>query len=914
MNSKIAASANFALYPLFWLAVCFALGITAADFLWFGWQFYALISSLSAVCALVFINRKNGLIFLYAAFAALGALSFHVENQPVPANRLRTIYDENRVVSGDPIEIEGVVKESPELAVGGFFLVLNAEKAIYKEAETEISGCVKLFVAVPDEQTASEYAILNLNYGSRIRVACRLRRENGFLNAGGLSQTAMLDQQAIDATGIIKSPLLVEKIGETETFLPLVWIYEFRRKLTIDFRDNFNVPTAGVLNASLLGNDNFLDKPTADVFRDGGTFHVLVISGLHITFIGGLILLFVRFFTNRKLWQFVIATVFLWSYAVAVGANVPVIRATLMFTILLFSQVIYRNGTLLNALGLCGLILLAWRPSDVFTSSFQLTFASVGAIVLAAFPLIEKLRAIGSWSPTLETPLPPRVPVRLKRFCEMLYWRERVWEIESAQQLWTARLFKSPYLKRLEAKNRQTVLRYFFEAVLVSLIVQAWLLPLAIIYFHRLSLLTVFLNIWVGIFIALESFAAIFAVALVNISGALALPFVKIAEMLNWLLIAVPDLLTDNNWAAMRIPYYSGAMKAVYIVYFAPLIYFVGALNSWQPFALDSKFRSSFFKIFTTPKLKFAALGFASLLFLIVFHPFSAPFADGRLHVDFLDVGQGDSALLTFPNGETLLVDGGGKMNFNRVSVQSEYEDEPEIFEPDTTAIGEAVVSNFLWAKGYSRVDYILATHADADHIQGLSDIADNFSVRAAIFGRTPLKNAEYANLHRILQKHDIESVTVSRGDVLTFGAVVIEVLYPEKTADAEAVSDNNHSIVLRVDYGARKFLLTGDIEKEVEKYLLNAPEFIQTDVIKVAHHGSRTSSAADFIAAANAKIAVISVGKNSPFGHPRPEVVERWKAAGVKVLTTGENGTISFSTDGSDLQLTTFGKQKIYR
>lgn len=851
---------------------------------------------------------------LFTAFAALGALFFQVENQAIAPHRVKRIYDENRIVSGDPLEIEGVLQGTPELAVGGFFLILKTEKAIYKSSETEISGSVKLFAAAADEPYKSAYESLNLNYGSRLRVACRLRRENGFLNPGMIRHTEILDQQGIDATGIVKSPLLVEKIGETKIFLPLKWIYEFRQKLTIDFRDNFNVSTGGVLIASLLGNDNFLDKRTAATFRDGGTFHVLVISGLHITFIGGLMLLFVRFFTAQRRWQFIIATLFLWSYTIAVGANVPVVRATLMFTILLFSQVINRHGALLNALGLGGLLLLVWHPNDVFTASFQLTFASVGAIALTAFPLVEKLRSFGKWSPSAETPFPPKIPARLKRFCEMLYWRERVWEIEAARRLWSAKLFKSPYLKWLEAKHWQTVCRYFFEAMLVSLIVQAWLLPFSIIYFHRLSVLSVFLNLWVGGIIALESFAAIFAVLLVNISGELALPFVKITEGLNWLLVAVPNFFTENSRTSMRIPYYTGALKAVYILYFVPLIYLVLALNRWTPFALKSRAQGRNFKIFTLSKLRFAALGLVSLLGLIVFHPFSAPFADGRLHVDFLDVGQGDAALLTFPNGETLLVDGGGRLNFNRISVQSRYADEPEIFAPDAPDIGEMVVSNYLWARGYSQIDYILATHADADHIQGLTDVAGNFRVRAAIFGRTPSKNAEFAALYKILQQRGIESAVISRGDILTFGEVQIEVLNPEKDADGEAISDNNHSVVLRVGFGRRSFLLTGDIEKETEKNLLDAPEFLRTDVIKAPHHGSRTSSTAEFINASKAELVIVSVGRNSPFGHPHSEVIERWKNSGAKVLTTGDNGTISVSTDGNDWQLKTYAPPKIYR
>jgi len=216
--------------------------------------------------------------------------------------------------------------------------------------------------------------------------------------------------------------------------------------------------------------------------------------------------------------------------------------------------------------------------------------------------------------------------------------------------------------------------------------------------------------------------------------------------------------------------------------------------------------------------------------------------------------------------------------------------------------------------KGYSQIDYILATHADADHIQGLLDVAKNFRPRAAIFGRTPMKDAEFVELHSILQKRGIEEATISRGDVLVFDDVKIEVLNPLRNESAEDVSVNNNSLVLRVFYGERKFLLTGDIEKETETLLLNAPEFLQTDVIKVAHHGSRTSSTQEFINLTKAKVAVISVGRESPYEHPHEEVVERWKNAGAKVMTTGENGTISISTDGRDLQLKTFNREKSYR
>ncbi|MDQ3747477.1 MAG: ComEC family competence protein, partial [Acidobacteriota bacterium] len=572
MSDRNDTSPNFSLYPLFWLAICFAFGILSGNFLNFGWQIYLTICLLSAILSAVFIKRTFTVIFLSIAFVAVGALYFQIENQTISPNRIKRLYDETRIKSGDPIEIEGVLQTRPELAVGGFFLILKTEKAIYKETVLNVSGNVRLFAPIREEQIKSEYDRLDLNYGSRIRVACNLRRQDNYLNAGVVSHKELLDQKKIDATAIVKSPLLVEKIEDTGIFPPLAWLYERRQNLIIDFRDNFNVSTAGVLIASLLGNEYFLDKPTAEVFREGGTFHVLVISGLHITFIGGLTLLFIQFFTDKRLWQFLIASIFLWSYSLAVGADVPVVRATIMFTILLFSQMIYRSGTLLNSLGFCALILLVWRPNDIFTSSFQLTFASVGAIVAMAFPLIEKLRAIGSWSPSAETPFPPQIPFWLKRFCEMLYWREKVWEREVSQQLWSANLFKSPYLKWLESPNLQSISGYIFEAILVSLIVQAWLLPLIILYFHRLSILSILLNLWVGVIIALESFAAVFSVFLANFSSALALPFIKLTEILNWLLVSIPNFFTENDWASIRLPVYSGNMKAVYVLYFAPII------------------------------------------------------------------------------------------------------------------------------------------------------------------------------------------------------------------------------------------------------------------------------------------------------------------------------------------------------
>jgi competence protein ComEC len=281
---------------------------------------------------------------------------------------------------------------------------------------------------------------------------------------------------------------------------------------------------------------------------------------------------------------------------------------------------------------------------------------------------------------------------------------------------------------------------------------------------------------------------------------------------------------------------------------------------------------------------------------LIIFHPFSAPLPDGDLHIDFLDVGQGDAALVTFPNGETMLVDGGGRQNYN---------DDDDAFEPDVPRIGEAVVSEVLWERGLSRIDHIVATHADADHIQGLVDVSKNFRVRDGFVGRLQA-DPDLAELMNVWHERGVPAAQVAAGDVLDIGAVRIEVLNPVD-GSPDRMSPNNGSIVLRLIYGETEILLTADIEREAEAMLIASGRPLSADVVKVPHHGSRSSSTEEFVKAVSPGFAIISVGRRSMFGHPHPEVVERWKASGANVMTTGERGMISVSTNGKDISIKQF-------
>jgi competence protein ComEC len=894
-------------HPLALLALSFAGGIVVVRLTGLTLA-PALISCAvcSALALLCCVRRRTywaTLLLLTLAFFCAGAMLACLEKRGVSSSRVERLFEDGSIASGDPVELEGTLTSAPEPAPGSLYLTLRVEKLRLKETEREAAGTVLLAARVQGSAVRAEYEALELRYGARLRVMTTLSRSEGFRNPGVSSLTEYLEQRGLDATGAIKSPLLIERLDDERVLLPLYWLYEWRERLLREIEKRFSTETSGVLWAALLGNRYGLSRSAAERFRTGGTFHVLVISGLHISFIGVLVIWLARRVTTRRAWQFLLSALFLWAYTLAVGAEASVVRAALMFTIVTLAPVLRRRATSLNALGAAALILLVWRPSELFDPSFQLTFLSVLMIVCLAWPLLQRLEEVGKWRPTRATPYPPLGPRWFVALGETLFWRETEWRRELAGNAYQYRLFKTAWAARLERFRLQRLLRYAVSALVVSAGVQLGLLPFLIIYFHRLSLASLVLNIAVGILMAALSLVALAALFVYQVSAALAAPLIQLAEWTSWLMIHSVDPFTRMRVASVRLPEYAGAAAVLYGLYYVPLAFLLFSLARWNPLrqAVVADEAEAVRRTWT----QVAALFFIILLGVILAHPLSAGRPDGRLRVDFLDVGQGDSALVTMPDGTTLLIDGGGRPSFSRPALAN-ADDEGEPFEHDARSIGEAVVSEYLWWRGLDHVDYILATHADADHIDGLNDIARNFKVRAAFVARAPRSDPEYARFADTMQAEGVGLFLLGRGDRLRFGAVEADVLWPTRNESADAPSNNNDSLVLRLRFKDRIFLMTGDIERSAEEAIVSTRDDLHSDVVKVAHHGSRTSSTQEFVTATRPRLAIISIGLTSPFGHPRPEVLERWRASGAQILTTGKSGTVTVSTDGHDLKVKT--------
>lgn len=898
MKSKSSEQAF--MFPLAQLAASLALGVVVGSFTALHLALLILGGIVSAVVSLVLlVKRRRGAAsaLLTLGFLFAGAALAILENGSVRGGSIKELFHAKTIQSGAPVELTGVLTREPESARDRRYLTLRVESIALGTRQLATEGLITLLLPVsPGSKDAVDE--LQLTYGTRIRVMTTLEREDEFRNPGVSSFIEYLDREGYDATGFVKSPLLIERLGDDRVFLPLALLFRWRSLMQASIDANFSPDTAGVLDAALLGNRHNLSYETGESFREGGTFHVLVISGLHITFLGAVVFFLTRQFTKNRLLQFLLSAAVVWGYSIAVGADPSVVRAALMFTIVLLAPLASRKASSLNALGGVAIILLVWRPSDLLDPSFQLTFVSVLAIVVFAWPLIERMKAIGSWRPTRDTPYPPVCPVWLKSLSELLFWGERQANAERELSGHSYRLFKLPLATALERIHVQWLLRYVFVAVVVSVSVQVMLLPFLVVYFHRFSLASFVLNIAVSLLMAGVAISAIAGLMLTYLSSALGQPLLMGAEVLNWLMIHSVDPFERTRLASLRVPEYSGWAAALYGLYYVPLAVNVVQMFRWQPLPPPAEVtrRNRNRRIALIVPL----VGQALVILMVILHPWSAQYDKGMLRVDFLDVGQGDSALITSPNGTTLLIDGGGRPG----PFQADKDEGPAV---DRKSIGEIVTSEYLWWRGLDRIDYLVATHADADHIDGLSAVAKNFGVRAVLIARTPDKDPEFAKLANRLSAERIPLRMISRGDELHVDDLSIKSLHPLPSIGSHLPSTNNDSVVLQLKYGMRTFLMTADIEARAEKSLLRDSANLVSDVVKVAHHGSKTSSTPEFVSATKARFAVMSVGQKSMFGHPHTQVVERWKANGATVLTTGERGTITFLTDGSTLEVFSF-------
>jgi competence protein ComEC len=802
----------------------------------------------------------------------LGGIAALSCDRPLPAQHIVQRIAANQIDLRTPLRWHGHLRSEPSRLPWGFGLDIDLSEVDMAGESLPLTGGLRLGFTPKNANDA----LPDLHTGDEIAVLTQARLPQVYHDAGAFDRRAFLAQQNIDLQATLRSVALLEKLSTAEPS-PAIRLARFRARLrnSLDAMFPDSPATAGVLRAMLLGDRSFVDRAESVDFQRTGTFHVLVVAGLHV----GALTFFLFWISRRLRLPQTLSTLLilgvLFSYVLVVEQRPPVLRAALMAGIVILAGFFYRRIELLNSAGLAALILLVSRPLALLDASFQLSFLAIGCIAGVALPWMERtlqpyVRALSGWRDiTRDATFSPKlVQCRL--------------DVRDAMALITNK-FSAPFARKTEDALIVGT-RWSFriaELLTLSLVLQLGMLPLMAQNFHRVPLLGVFANLFA---VPLTGLIVPFGFASLGASFAFPATGRILGIPLGWLVGLQAHMVScfaNLPHGSYRIPGPPAWTIVLFFLAGVALCVILRTTRTAKPWITWT-----------------VACVFSLATLLIAVHPFRPATTSGSLEVVILDVGQGDSILVVSPKGSTLLIDGGGAFHG--------FRGREEHLGPDP---GEDAVSPYLWSRGIKTLDAVALTHAHQDHIGGLTAVLQNFHVRRLLLGRETAAPA-LALLKELAEKLHIPIEHEIRGQTFDWDGVRVEFLWPEISPEEIAPgAKNNDSLVIRLRYRERTILLPGDAEKQAEYAMLseNASDKLRADVLKVGHHGSKNSTMPDFLAAIAPQIAIISDGDDNPYGHPSPELLERLKQSGARILRTDQNGEVNILTDGHALSVRCF-------
>lgn len=666
------------------------------------------------------------------------------------------------------------------------------------------------------------------------------------------------------------------KITSPETWslrTVLRWNDTVRATLGAEMDRLFQKRHSGYMKGLVIGMQDDLDPDTFQQFSQLGLTHILAISGMHVAVYVGVILFLLRRCRLTKETALTVTLVLVPVYVLLSGAGPSIVRAGLMSMIALFAA---RVGVLkdgLNILGASALFMLIWNPYLLLSVSFQLSFlVTLGLMVYV--PLADPLLSV----------LP----------------------------------------------------RWLRSTVVVSLVAQFVSFPLTIYYFNQFSLLSFAANL---LFVPFITFIVLplgtLALLLGRLWGGAASMLAYITEMLNNATFFVVEWINGFSdgvliWRSPSLLWIGAYYVLLYGLLYAAKLR-VEARNA--PQYMEDETRPLEGTVMPQGRNGrgerewnwdsqhlFAALkavGWSGAIVLLssvglvimLYKGYQSESYTGAGTISYLDVGQGDSILITTPSGAHILVDGGGTVSFGQ---KEEWRIRRSPYE-----VGAKVLVPLLKKQGIHRLDAVILTHGDQDHAGGLQAVLEGIPVSALIFNGTIVDREAYKDLMRTALEANVQLYAVHQGMTISpDNNTELNFLWPNIPSGVESVlpvheEQNHESVAFRLSMNGRSFLFTGDMDVEAEEEIVQKARLnginkgLPIDVLKVAHHGSKTSTGDVWLQFWNPTAAVISAGVNNMYGHPNAAVLERLASSNIAVFRTDLQGEIQMRVraDGIDVR-----------
>ncbi len=878
---------DFLKSPFLVLAASFALGIALARSRSASLGEVSLVLVLAGACLLAGLAALRGgkcgaaTLFALLGFLAAGAAASLLFPFRFPSNHVSRLAALG-VDLADPVRLEGRLVSDPQRTNFGEQFDVEVSRVESLRLAHPVTGIVRLRLHTPsDIESQSVTESLRLGYGDSIRTLVLLRPPRVYRNPGGFDFRRWMESvQDVTRVGTIKHPLLVEKLRGRSAPEAGKAIRKARRRL-LEAIDGMYPPWraegryGSVLKATLLGDRSSLDSRTVEDFRRSGLYHLLVISGLHVGLLALLAAVLFRYFPISEFWRSALVLAVLFGYTLLIEQRAATLRATLMIFAYILARFLYRQRSALNAIGIAALVLLVQRPAWLFESGFQLSFSAALLIAGLAVPVLERttdpyrrgLRELGDVNRDLR--LPPRVA----------QFRLDVRAVIALLQKHFARVFRHRAAVQLAAAPVSALLWIVNVLVFSAIIQLGLLLPMAET-FHRVTFAGIGLNALATPLLTLLLALGIPTVILAVILPGLAAWPAKLLGKVAGGLLALTDLRDLPAWLSYRIPEPPAWVSWCFVL---SLVAAGITLGRFRRAFCASSLAAGFFVV------------------LISVHPFAPRLPQGRLEVTALDCGEGDAFFLAFPDGKTMLIDGGGgRSGSGREGT----------FRGRRWDAGDLVVSPYLWSRGVKKIDVVALSDSHGSHVGGLATVLKNFGVGEFWHGSN-LRTPAYDALLEQVWAREIPDRKLAAGDVIPLGGASVQVLWPPAQSPIPGGGSLQGSVLMRISAGGGSVLVAGDLTGDAQRDLLASGNSLNARAFFAAMQGPDSSLLPEFLARVSPRVAVASEDIEALREMGEDEAGGEAQLGETPVLNPDQAGAVTVEVRGPSLSVRTYGDRR---